>query len=176
MIRPKVFVTRRILPQGMQHIQEACQTDFWDGDLPPTRQELLSKVAGVEGILSLLTDKIDAGVMDTAGANLKVISNHAVGVDNIDVEAATSRKIPVGNTPDILTDATADFTFALLLTMARRIPEAVDFVKSGNWKTWSPDLLLGADISGATLGRGVRSHRQSCSATGCGLQYAGGLF
>jgi glyoxylate reductase len=90
--------------------------------------------------------------MDTAGEQLKVISNHAVGFDNIDVPAATTRGIPVGNTPDVLTDATADFAFALLMAVARRIPEAERYVHAGKWKTWEPRLLLGVDIKGATLG------------------------
>jgi glyoxylate reductase len=99
-----------------------------------------------------LTDRVDGEVMDAAGGQLKVISNHAVGFDNIDVSAATARKIPVGNTPDVLTDATADFAFALLMAVARRIPEAERYVHQEKWKTWGPKLLLGVDIKGATLG------------------------
>jgi glyoxylate reductase len=109
-------------------------------------------VQGVDGILSLLTDKIDGEVMDTAGDQLKVISNHAVGFDNIDVAAATARRIPVGNTPDVLTDATADFSFALMMAAARRLMEADRYVRDGQWKTWSPMLLLGMEMRGATLG------------------------
>jgi len=90
--------------------------------------------------------------MDVAGKQLKVISNHAVGFDNIDIPAATARGIPVGNTPDVLTDATADFAFALLMAVARRIPEAERYVHAGKWKTWGPKLLIGVDIKGATLG------------------------
>jgi glyoxylate reductase len=106
----------------------------------------------MDGLLCLLTDKIDGEVMDEAGPQLKVISNHAVGFDNIDVPAATARNIPVGNTPDVLTDATADFAFALMMAVARRIPEAERYVHAGKWKTWGPMLLLGADLKGATLG------------------------
>jgi glyoxylate reductase len=100
----------------------------------------------------LLTDKIDGDTMDEAGPRLKVISNYAVGFDNVDVPAATSRGIPVGNTPGVLTDATADFAFALLMAVARRIPEAERYVHEGKWKTWGPLTLLGVDIRGATLG------------------------
>jgi glyoxylate reductase len=109
-------------------------------------------VRGVDGLLCLLTDRIDGEVMDEAGSQLKVISNHAVGFDNIDVPAATARRIPVGNTPGVLTDATADFAFALMMAVARRIPEAERYVHAGKWKTWGPRLLLGVDLKGATLG------------------------
>jgi glyoxylate reductase len=113
---------------------------------------LLQHVRGMDGLLCLLTDRIDGEVMDEAGSQLKVISNHAVGFDNIDVPAATARKIPVGNTPEVLTDATADFAFALMMAVARRIPEAERYVHAGKWKTWGPMLLLGVDLKGATLG------------------------
>jgi glyoxylate reductase len=99
-----------------------------------------------------LTDKIDGEIMDAAGAGLKVISNHAVGFDNIDVQAATARRIPVGNTPEVLTDATADFAFALMMAAGRRIVEAARYVQEGKWKTWGPMLLLGTEMKGATLG------------------------
>jgi glyoxylate reductase len=120
--------------------------------LPPSREVLLEKIRGLDGLLCLLTDRIDGEVMDAAGPGLKVISNHAVGVDNIDLPAATRRGIPVGNTPGILTDATADFAFALLLAAARRVVEGERFVHAGRWKTWGPSLLLGTDVFGATLG------------------------
>ena len=152
MAKPRVFVTRAIPDKGLNLIRDFCDVDLWPAELPPKRAELLKHVRGVEGLLCLLTDRIDGELMDEAGPQLKVISNHAVGFDNIDVSAATARKIPVGNTPDVLTDATADFAFALLMTVARRIPEAERYVHAGRWKTWGPMLLLGADIKGATLG------------------------
>jgi lactate dehydrogenase-like 2-hydroxyacid dehydrogenase len=120
--------------------------------LPPVRADLLQKVAGVDGLLCLLTDRIDAEVLDAAGPQLKVVSNHAVGVDNIVLADATERGIPVGNTPGILTDATADFAFALLMAAARRVSEAERYVRAGKWQTWGPSVLLGADFVGATLG------------------------
>jgi len=150
--KPKVFITRKIPDQGLQMIQQFCDADIWQDELPPSREVLLEHARGKQGLLSLLTDTIDAEIMDAAGNDLKVISNHAVGTDNIDLRAATLRKIPVGNTPGILTEATADFAFALLLSTARRVPEADRFVRSGKWKTWGPELMLGADITGATLG------------------------
>ncbi len=152
MSKPKVFVTRRIPDQGLKLVQDFCTADIWPGDLPPTRQELLAHIRDVDGLLCLLTDRVDGEVMDAAGPNLKVISNHAVGYDNIDIPAATQRGLPVGNTPGILTDATADFAFALLMAAARRVVEGDQYVRDGKWHTWGPSLLLGADFIGATLG------------------------
>jgi glyoxylate reductase len=152
MSKPKVFVTRAIPQKGFEIIREFCNVDLWPNEMPPRREELIQHVRGVDGLLCLLTDKIDGEIMDEAGLQLKVISNHAVGFDNIDVNAATARKIPVGNTPDVLTDATADFAFALMMAVARRIPEAERFVRAEKWKTWGPMLLLGVDLKGATLG------------------------
>lgn len=131
---------------------QACDVEVWPGELPPGRIDLVQKVAGVDGLLCLLTDKIDAEVLDAAGPQLKVVSNHAVGVDNIVLSDATERRIPVGNTPGILTDATADFAFALVMAAARRVTEAERYVRAGKWQTWGPSVLLGADFVGATLG------------------------
>jgi glyoxylate reductase len=152
MSKPKVFVTRAIPEKGFEVIRDFCDVDLWPNELPPTRDELYQHVRGVDGLLCLLTDKIDGDMMDEAGTQLKVISNHAVGFDNINVSAATARKIPVGNTPGVLTDATADFAFALIMAVARRIPEAERYVHAGKWKTWGPMLLLGTELKGATLG------------------------
>lgn len=152
MSKPKVFVTRVIPNKGLDIVRDFCDVDLWPGELPPTRGELVQHVRGIDGLLCLLTDRIDGKVMDEAGPQLKVISNHAVGFDNIDVPAATARKIPVGNTPGVLTDATADFAFSLLMAVARRIPEAERYVHEGKWKTWGPMTLLGVDVWGATLG------------------------
>ncbi len=152
MPKPKVFVTRRILESGMKRVEEHCQADVWPGELPPPREILLERVRGVDGLLCLLTDRIDAGVMDAAGRGLRVISSFSVGVDNVELAAATARGIPVGNTPGVLTDATADMAFALLLAAGRRIQEGAQGVRAGRWKTWGPAFLLGADLNGATLG------------------------
>jgi glyoxylate reductase len=152
MSKPKVFVTRLIPEKGLEVVRDFCDVDLWAEELPPRREDLLEHIRGVDGLLCLLTDKIDGEVMDEAGPQLKVISNHAVGFDNIDVPAATARRIPVGNTPDVLTDATADFAFALMMAVARRIPESERYVHAGKWKTWGPMTLLGVDIKGATLG------------------------
>jgi glyoxylate reductase len=152
MPKPRVFVTRIIPDRGLNLVEEHCDVDLWTNELPPSREVLLSRVKGIDGLLCLLTDRIDGEVLDAAGPQLKVVSNHAVGYDNIDVPAATARGIPVGNTPGILTDATADFAFALLMAAARRVVEGERYVREGRWKTWGPSLLLGPDVHGATLG------------------------
>jgi len=151
-MKPRIFVTRRIPSLGLDTLAAACEVELWEGELPPPYATLCERVRGVAGLLCLLTDRIDAGLMDSAGAGLKVISQMAVGYDNIDTAAAKTRGIAVGNTPGVLTDATADLTMALLLAAARRLPEGMDYIKSGKWRTWEPMGLLGADLRGATLG------------------------
>ena len=151
LLKPKVYVTR-LLPQvAMDKIQAFCDAKVWEGDLPPPRDMLLQNVVGVEGLLSLLTDKVDAELMDRA-PKLKVVSNCAVGFDNVDVTEATKRQILVGNTPGVLTETTADFAFALMMAAARRVVEGDRVVRAGKWKTWGPMILLGQDIHDATLG------------------------
>jgi len=152
MSKPKVFITRRIPESGLKMIYEECEVDLWDKDLPPTKEELLQHVPGVDGLLTLLSDPIGADVIQAAGENLKVISNYAVGFNNIDLQAASQRKIAVGNTPGVLTDATADFAFALMMSAGRRVVEAEKYTREGKWKTWGPSTLLGVDFAGATLG------------------------
>ncbi|MCS7179404.1 MAG: D-glycerate dehydrogenase [Anaerolineae bacterium] len=149
--KPTVYVTRRIPEAGLALIRDTCRMRLWEGELPPPKEVLLQEVADCDGLLCLLTDPIDAEVIG-AGVRLRVISQMAVGVDNIDLRAATARGIPVGHTPGVLTEATADFTFALLMAAARRIPEGVDYVRAGKWQTWEPMGLLGVDVWGATLG------------------------
>jgi len=152
MKKPRLFVTRIIPEGGLALIRAACDADVWPEELPPPRPVLLEKVRGIDGLLCLLTDQIDGELMDAAGPGLRVISNHAVGYDNVDVAAATARGIPVGNTPGILTETTADFAFALLMAAARRVVEGADYVRAGKWHTWGPMILLGYDVHGATLG------------------------
>jgi glyoxylate reductase len=148
----RVFVTRRIPAAGLDRIVAQCEAEVWAGPLPPPREILLQKIPGCDGVVTLLTDRVDAEFMDTAGPQLKVISNFAVGVNNVDVAEATRRGIRVGNTPDVLTDATADMAFALLIAAARRIVEGQDYVRSGRWKTWEPLGHIGQDLWGRTLG------------------------
>ena len=152
MTRPRVFVSRRIFEEALDMIAAEAELDLWTDDLPPKRPVLLERVKGVEGLLCLLTDKVDAELMDTAGPQLKVVSQIAVGFDNIEISEATKRGVPVGNTPDVLTQTTADATWALLMAAARRIVEGAGAVHEGRWKTWHPLHYLGQDVYGATLG------------------------
>jgi glyoxylate reductase len=152
MSKPKVFVTRVIPDKGLALVKDFCEAEIWEGHLPPSRAELTQRVQGVEGLLCLLTDQVDGELMDAVGSQLKVISNYAVGFDNVDVNAATARKIPVGNTPNVLTDATADFAFTLMMSAGRRVLEGDRYVRNGNWQTWEPMLLLGTEMKSATLG------------------------
>ncbi len=151
MSKPKVFITRRISQEALDKIKITADIDLWEGEMPPTQRDLLNHVRNMEGIVSLLTDKIDAQVMDSS-PNLRIISNMAVGYDNIDIPAATQRGIAVGYTPGVLTETTADFTFALILAAGRRLVEADRYTRKGNWKTWGPAVLLGRDIHHASLG------------------------
>ena len=151
MTKPKVYVTRMIAQEALDMIAQVAEMKVWSGELPPPHESLLEEVRDVDGLLTLLTDKIDASVMQAA-PKLKVISNLAVGYDNIDVTEATKRGIVVGNTPGVLTETTADFAFAMLMAAARRVAEADAFTRKGRWKTWGPMLLLGQDIHHATLG------------------------
>jgi glyoxylate reductase len=150
-MKPRVYVTRLLPKEAMDKINSYCDAKTWDGPLPPPRQVLMENVVDIEGLVSLLTDKIDAELMDKA-PKLKVISNYAVGFDNIEIPEATKRGIIVGNTPGVLTETTADLTFALLMAAARRVVEGDKEVRAGKWKTWGPMTLLGQDIHGATLG------------------------
>ena len=148
----RVFVTRIIPRAGLDIVTAATDADIWTDELPPPRDVLLERVRGVDGLLSLLTDRVDDELLDAAGPQLRVVSNFAVGYDNIDVPACLRRGVAVGNTPGVLTETTADLAFALLMAVSRRLPEARDHVLAGRWRTWGPLLLLGKDIHGATLG------------------------
>jgi glyoxylate reductase len=148
---PKVFVTRRLPEIAREELIRNVEAEIWDHEIPPPYEVILEKVRGKDGLLCLLTDRIDAQVIN-AGTQLKVISQIAVGFDNIDISEATARGIRVGNTPGVLTNATADFTFTLLMAAARRIGEGMDYVRQGKWKTWGLTLLLGQEVYGKTLG------------------------
>ena len=135
MAKPFVFVTRKIPQLGLDLLGNHCEFEVWEDELPPPRDVLLKKVENAEGLLCLLTDKVNAELLDRA-PRLKVVSNMAVGFDNIDVPEITKRKIPGGNTPGVLTDTTADLAWALLMTAARRVSEGERYVHEGKWKTW----------------------------------------
>jgi glyoxylate reductase len=148
---PNVFVTRALPGAALDRLRAGGhEVDVWEGNLPPHPTELRDRAAGADGLLTLLTDRVDQALLDAA-PDLEVIANYAVGSDNIDLEATQARGIVVGVTPDVLTDATADLAFALLLAAARRIPEGQQAVRDGRWRTWEPQGWLGADVHGATL-------------------------
>ncbi|MDX6583220.1 MAG: glyoxylate reductase [Solirubrobacterales bacterium] len=150
------FVTRELPGTALERLRAAHEVEVWSEREAPPRADLLAGAAEAEGLLSLLTDPIDAELIE-ACPRLRVISNYAVGVDNVDVEAATARGIPVGHTPDVLTDSTADLAVALMLAIARRLPEGERIVSAGEWGTWDPASFLGRDLHGATVaivGRG----------------------
>jgi glyoxylate reductase len=149
--KPRVFVARRIPDLGLDMIAPHCDMDVWPDLLPPAPAVLKEKVQGCVGLVSLLTDRIDGPLMDAA-PGLKVISNFAVGVNNIDIPAATARGIKVGNTPGVLTEATADIAVTLLLAATRRLWDSAIDAKEGRWYTWDPRGWLGQDLSNRTLG------------------------
>ena len=147
----RVFVSRNLPGDALDRLREHADVDLWPGELPPPYEALRERVRDADGLICLLTDRIDAALLEAA-PRLRVISNVAVGYDNIDLVAAAARGIPIGNTPGILTETTADLAFALLLAAARHIVEADRFVRDGRWQTWDPSLLLGRDLHDATLG------------------------
>lgn len=150
-LKPKVFVTRVLPEAGLKLIKEACDADIWTDPLPPPAAILHQRVLECEGLVSLLTDKVDADLLRRA-PRLKVVSNFAVGFNNIDVRACTERGICVGNTPGVLTDATADMAFCLLIAAARRVVAGHQYSLAGKWKTWEPLGHLGQDLAGKTVG------------------------
>jgi glyoxylate reductase len=149
-VKPKVLVTRRIPEAGLALLRERVELEIGPSEGFMPREVLLAKLPLFDGVLCLLKDRMDREALDAA-ARLKVLSNYGVGYDNIDVPYATAKGIVVTNTPDVLTEATADMTFALLLAVARRLSEAERIAREGKW-VWAPDFLLGADLHGATLG------------------------
>ncbi|MBM6619181.1 2-hydroxyacid dehydrogenase [Bacillus suaedaesalsae] len=151
-MKPSIFITRKIPEIAVQMLREQCEVEMWDKeDIPVPVEILREKVKTVDGLYCMLSDSINKEMMEEA-QNLKVISNLAVGYNNIDIQAASEKGIMVTNTPGVLNEATADLTFSLLMATARRIPEASDFVRNGEWKSWSPMLLTGQDVFGATIG------------------------
>jgi glyoxylate reductase len=147
----KVFVTRALPGGALDRLAAEHEIEVWPDRLPPPREALLEGVRDADGLLPMLTDRVDAELMDAA-PKLRAISNYAVGVDNIDVDAATERGLPVGNTPGVLTDTTADLAVALMLGIARRLVDGDAYVRRGDWLTWEPDQLLGRDLYGSTVG------------------------
>ena len=147
----RVFVTRQLPGPALDRLRSIHEVEVWPERLPPSAEEFAARAGDAEGLLTLLTEKVDAALLERC-PRVRAIANYAVGYDNIDLEATAARGIPVGNTPDVLTDATADLTFALLLAAARKLPEAIAAVRDGDWLTWEPGQYLGAAVFGATLG------------------------
>ncbi len=147
----RCFVTRPLPGPALARLGERHELDVWPERLPPPADELARRTAQAEGLLCTISDRVDAAVIDAA-PRLRAIANFAVGYDNVDVMAAAARGIAVGNTPDVLTDATADLAFALLLAAARRLPDAIATVRDGRWDTWEVSRDLGYAVHGATLG------------------------
>ncbi len=173
----RCFVTRELPGTGLDRLRAAHQVEVWPEPAPPPREALLAGAAAAEGLLSLLTDTIDAELI-AACPQLRVISNYAVGVDNIDVAAASERGVPVGHTPDVLTDSTADLAVALMLALARRLPEGERIVRAGEWGTWDPASFLGRDLHGAAVaiiggGRIGTTVARRLEGFGCELLFAG---
>jgi glyoxylate reductase len=171
----RVFVTRAVPGPALERLRARHEVDVWDGALPPGRAALAERAAPAEGLLCLLTERIDEELLDAAPL-LRVIANYAVGTDNIDLDAATRRGIPVGVTPGVLTEATADLAFALLLAAARRVVAGSDDVRAGRWHTWEPQGWLGHDVHGATLavvGTGRIGQAVARRARGFGMEVVG---
>lgn len=147
----RVFVTSPLPGEALERLAAHHEVAIWREERRPTPAQLRAGAAEAQGLLCLLGDRIDAALLDAA-PGLRAIANYAVGVDNVDLAAAAARGIAVGNTPDVLTDSTADLAIALMLAVARRLPEGLAAVRDGSWAAWSPDWLLGRDVSGATLG------------------------
>ena len=147
----RVFVTRVLPFPALERLEAEHEVDTWPRDTPPPPEELRAHAREAEALLTMVSDRIDGELLDAA-PNLCAIANFAVGTDNIDLDAAAARGIPVGNTPDVLTDATADLTFALILALARGIVSGAETVRAGEWRTWDPAGDLGTDLAGATLG------------------------
>lgn len=147
----RIVVTRSTMDTALALLEREGDVWVWGENRPIDRRELMVRLADAEALYSMLTDRIDQEVLDAA-PSLRVISQMAVGVDNIDVAACTARGIPVGHTPDVLTETTADTAFVLLMAAARRFSEGIDLVRNDEWGPWEPGLLLGQDVSGSTIG------------------------
>ncbi|MBO0713848.1 MAG: D-glycerate dehydrogenase [Acidimicrobiales bacterium] len=149
--RARVFVTRDLPGSALSRLRTVAEVDVWPERLPPPPQVLRERAASADGLITLLTDQVDAALLD-ACPRLRVVANVAVGYDNLDVAELTRRGIPAGNTPGVLTESTAELTWALILGASRRVVEGVNAVLSGEWLTWEPAFLLGQELSGAVLG------------------------
>lgn len=152
-MKPRILITRKLIPEKLQPLYDRYDVDIWESaDVAMPRNQLLERVQGVSGILCMLTDKIDAELLDAAGDQLRIVSTMSVGYDHIDAEESKKRGIELGTTPGVLDDAVADLAIALMLNVSRRIPEAIKAAKDGEWGTWAPYWLTGQDLSHSTVG------------------------
>jgi glyoxylate reductase len=150
--RPRVFASRRFPERVRAELARSFELDLLDSEWPPEREELLRRAAGKDGLMLMLTDRVDDELLDAAGPQLRVVANYAVGVDNVDLEACRRRDIVVSNTPDVLTEATAELTIALILGLLRRVAEGDRLIRRGERWVWAPNLMLGRGLEGLTLG------------------------
>ncbi len=174
-MKPAVLITGKLPASVVRRLEEACDVDVFRGDGPMPHADLLARVVGKQALVSLITDRVDAAVIE-AGRDLKVVANVAVGYNNVDVTAAAARGIVVTNTPDVLTDATADMTFALILAVTRRVAEGDRLIRAGGWTRWSMDFMLGSGLAGKQLGIvgwGRIGRAVAARATAFGMQIAG---
>jgi|SRR5688572_7226452 len=150
---PRVFVTRRVPERVRTELERSFEVELHDEELPPAREELLARAAGCDGLVTMLTDRVDAELLDAAGPQLRIVANYAVGLDNVDLDECERRGIAVSNTPDVLTEATAEMTIALILTLTRRVAEGDRFLRRREepW-LWAPTFMLGRGLAGLTLG------------------------
>jgi glyoxylate reductase len=151
-VRPRVFASRRFPARVRDELDGSFELDLWDSEWPPSRENLLARVAGCDGVMLMLTDRVDEELLDAAGPQLRVVANYAVGVNNIDVEACRRRGVVVANTPDVLTETTAELTIALMLGLLRRVAEGDRLIRRGEEWIWAPNLMLGRSLRGLTLG------------------------
>jgi glyoxylate reductase len=150
--RPRVFVTRRVPERVLKQLERSFVLEVHDSELPPPREELLARAAGCNGLLTMLTDRVDAELLDAAGPSLRVVANYAVGLDNVDLDECERRGIAVSNTPDVLTAATAEMTLALMLALTRRVVEGDRFLRRREEWQWAPTFMLGRGLAGLMLG------------------------
>lgn len=174
----KVLVTRNIPQQAIETVRDACEVKQWENDAPIPRDVLLEWVRGVDGVYCLLTERIDGALLDAAGPQLKIVSTMSVGYDHVDLPALRARGVALGNTPGVLTETTADLALALLLTAARRLPEAWSAAKDGTWGPWQPEWMTGRDVHGSTvgivgLGRIGAAVARRLLGFGCRIVYSG---
>jgi glyoxylate reductase len=150
--RPRVFVTRRVPESVRVELERSFEVDLHEEELPPSREELLARAAGCDGLVTMLTDRVDAELLEAAGPQLRVVANYAVGLDNVDLDECERRGIAVANTPDVLTEATAEMAIALMLALTRRVAEGDRFLRRREPWRWAPTFMLGRGLAGMTLG------------------------